>query len=264
MKKFLLLSMVVFINQFFTFGQDKTAIIYSAPIKSQSEMWQILRTGTSSFEVSLMYIYGDLVVTSSMPDNASHSVVSFTEGYLLPLFNQFKKTGRLAENTDSQSYLILHIPHDNTKVYEVLSDLLYPFREMLTYKTGSEWHRGKLQLVIDDDSVLQNLENGNSSFLFFEGNANNKVIASELMPLVKLSFYELTGWNGIGSVSFDNFQKIKDKLEYYQINGVKVYVSDCPCSTAAKNLLLSLGVDFVEVKEFDKLNKLSHIQYAEN
>src|ERR1035437_3790104 len=66
-------------------------IISSHNFSNKTELWESIGNGILNYQADVMYIYGKLYVTPTMPDSAGHKLPTLTDAYLYPLYNQFKK-----------------------------------------------------------------------------------------------------------------------------------------------------------------------------
>ena len=239
-------------------GQVKTQVICSENIEDTGETWQLLSHGIHNFELDIMPIYGELFVTSSMPDSVNHLKPNLSQAYLLPLFKQFKKNGNyILPGVEEESYLILNIAFDHQKAYQLLQSALHPINDMLTYKSNGNWHHGKLQLLVKNE-VLKSKINQNKvvlTSLVGELDDLDDNFEVEIMPLLEVDFSSLTSWNGIGNIPFEDYLAIKSTVAKVHEKGKKLCVSSCPKSNVAWDVLIKSEVDFISTIHAVELQK---------
>ena len=229
-------------------GQAKTQVINSSNVEHSDEIWQLLSNGIHNFEVDVVPIYGELFVTATMPDSANHSKPTLAQAYLLPLFSQFKKNnGAISPDNKQTSYLILNIGFDEQRVLQLLREDLRAMSNMLKYKSNGEWHDGKLQLLIKNCSGKTTKSEEKNRFVGIAGISKDttSTLSVDVMPLIELSFSELTDWNGSGNLPFESYLAIKNKVSSIHKSGRKISITDCPKSDKAWSVLLKTEVDFI-------------------
>lgn len=229
-------------------AQVKTQVIDSRNVKQASETAQLIKKGIHQFEMEVMPIYGELFVTSSMPDSANHTRPAFTDAYIKPLFEQFQKdNGKFDFGDHTKVFLILNIAFEPQKVFQILRSQLAPVHDMLTYKSEGEWHQGPVQLLIKDETLKSRITKNDRVLTGVIGkltDADSSFNAS-VMPLIEVEFSELTTWNGFGNIPFEEYMKIKNTLAGIHKSGKMLCVSNCPKSEDAWEVLTKANVDFI-------------------
>lgn len=240
-------------------GQAKTQVINSSNVEHPDEVWQLLSNGIHNFEVDVVPIYGELFVTVTMPDSANHSKPTLAQAYLLPLFSQFKKNnGTIIPGDKQTSFLILNIGFDEQSVLQLLREDLQAMNNMIKYKSNDEWHNGNLQLLIKNCKKKTTKSEEKNRLVGITGSLKDttSTLSADVMPLIELSFSELTDWNGIGNLPFQSYLAIKNMVSSIHKSGRKISITDCPKSDEAWSVLLKTEVDFIctiyaqELQEF--------------
>jgi hypothetical protein len=237
------------------FGQLKTEVLCTQNAENSSEVWEILSLGVHQFEADVMPIYGELYVTPTMPDSANHVKPTLRDAYLLPLFNQFKKNnGNIIPRHTDISYLILDIGYEPHTVIRLLRQQLRTMQDMLVFKADGKWHPGKLQILIKAPiAELSNQEQLILTGVAGSGSNLSSDLPVEVMPLIELPFSDLTTWNGIGNIAFEEYLSVKKKVAEIHQLGRKVYVSKCPTSDGVWDMLQKAEVDFIGTNHVEEL-----------
>ena len=228
-----------------------TRIISSDNMKSKEEVWNLLGIGISNFEVDLMYIYGELFVTASMPDSANHVIPTFSDAYLFPFYSSLKKNGSSLLNGDNrESFILLKIHNEFKKSNAVLKSMIGPLKDLITYNNGT-WHEGQIRFLVKGKSFENELSRDGFTCLGLVGNKDD--IDSELdnyqMPLIELDFSELTSWSGVGNIPFPDYVKIKELVNRIHQKNKKLSIINCPNHKTAWEALVSSKVDFINTND---------------
>jgi hypothetical protein len=225
---------------------------------SDKDIWPTFTQGVVHYEAQIMYIYGEVYVTSQMPDSANHTMPTFRSSYLLPIYSQYKKNGgKVHENFDDEMYLFLDIKYDAKKTCQKLWEELSPYNEILTYRIGPQWHEGKLKIVVFGNAPLHVLQQERISFAAIQGTIDDivKNYDSKLMPVIGINFEKDINWNGVGKMPFDEFMKTKDIIRKAHEQGKKIRVFNCPEEENIWDVMLTTGVDFINTSSAAKFSK---------
>nr|HPR33141.1 hypothetical protein [Prolixibacteraceae bacterium] len=199
-------------------------------------------------EAQIMYIYGEVYVTSNMPDSANHNLPTLRNSYLLPIYSQYKKNqGKVHEQYDDEMYLFLNIKFDPKKTYKKIWEQLSPYHEILTYRTGPEWHDGKLKIVFVGNAPMRTFQQERVCFATAQGTVADleKKYDNRVMPLIGIDFEKEISWNGVGKMPFDEFMKLKDIIQKTHEQGKKVRVYNCPDEENIWDVMITSGVDLI-------------------
>ncbi|HNW49994.1 MAG TPA: hypothetical protein PKH79_02860 [Prolixibacteraceae bacterium] len=224
---------------------------------SDKDIYPTFTQGVVHYEAQIMYIYGEVYVTSQMPDSANHTMPTFRSAYLLPIYSQYKKNGgKVHENFDEEMYLFMDVKFDVKKTYQKLWEELSPYNEILTYRMGPQWHQGKLRIVFVGNAPLRVLQQERISFAAAQGTVDdiNKNYDSKMMPVIGINFEKDFTWNGVGKMQFDEFMKFKDIIRKAHEQGKKVRVYNCPEEDNIWDVLVTAGVDFINCKNAAKFS----------
>jgi hypothetical protein len=261
MKKFILLAALSLIIGILRGTSQVTIMpnmILTQEFFSEKDIWPTFTQGVVHYEAQIMYIYGEVYVTSQMPDSANHTAPTFRSSYLLPIYSQYKKNGgKVHENYDDEMYLFLNIKFDVKKTYQKLWEELSPYNEILTYRIGPQWHQGKLRIVFEGNAPIRVLQQERVSFATAQGTVDdlNKGYDSKIMPVIGMDFENDLSWNGVGKMPFDEFMKVKDIIRKCHEQGKKIRVYNCPEDENIWDVLVTAGVDFINCSNSAKFNK---------
>lgn len=251
MKKYILLS-VFFVLLTGLKGMSQIEImpnlVLTQEFQTDKDIWPTFTQGVVHYEAQIMYIYGEVYVTSNMPDSANHKMPTFRSSYLLPIYSQYKKNqGKVHENYDDEMYLFLDIKFDPKKTYKKLWEQLSPYNEILTYRTGPQWHEGKLKIVFVGNAPMRIFQQERVCFATAQGTINDlkKEYDNKVMPLIGINFKEDINWNGVGKMPFDEFMKFKEVIREAHEQGKKIRIYNCPEDENVWDVMVTSGVDFI-------------------
>jgi hypothetical protein len=261
MKKYILLA-VLYLFTGILKGNSQVQILQNLVLTqeflSDKDIWQTFTQGVVHYEAQIMYIYGEVYVTSQMPDSANHILPTLRSSYLLPIYSQYKKNGgKVHENFDEEMYLFLDIKYDARKTYLKIWEELSPYNEILTYRIGPQWHDGKLRIIFVGNAPLRILQQERISFAGAQGSIDDlsKNYDSKVMPIIGINFENDINWNGVGKMPFDEFMKTKDVIKKAHDQNKKVRVYNCPEDENIWDVMITAGVDLINCSNPLKFNK---------
>jgi len=233
-------------------------MVCTKQFQTAKDIYSTFTQGVVHYEADIMYIYGEIYVTEHMPDSASHKLPTFRSDYLMPIYSQYKKNqGKVHENYDDEMYLFLDIKFDPKKTYAKLWEQLSPYNEILTYRKGAEWHQGKLKIVFVGDAPMKVFQQERICFAAAQGTIEDldKGYDEKLMPLIGIDFTKDVEWDGIGKMPFDKFVKLKDIVKKAHDQKKKVRVYNCPEEASIWEVLITTGVDMINVADVEKFGQ---------
>lgn len=233
-------------------------LVLTQEFLTDKDIYPTFTQGVVNYEAQIMYIYGEVFVTSQMPDSATHKMPTFRSSYLLPIYSQYKKNqGKIHEGYDEEMYLFLNIKYDPKKTYQKLWEQLSPYHEIITYRQGPEWHNGKIKIVFVGDAPMRIFQQERVCFATAQGTVKDleKNYDNKVMPLIGVDFKNEIEWNGVGKMPFDQFLKMKDIIKKTHDQGKKIRVYNCPEEENVWEVLLTGGVDFINSPNPERFSK---------
>ena len=245
----------IFLTLFFhhlTKGQSNTQVMYSGELKNPGYTWELLSKGIHHFDLQVMPIYGELFITSSMPDSANHNKPTLSDACLLPLYNQYKRVGE-HETAASQmtSCLLIRAAFEPEKVEQLVRKALRNMQEMVSYKSNDEWHQGQVLLLSADDNLKKRIDQERTIVSLPIGTLQDSTsnLAPELMPVIEVPFSQLTNWKGTGNISFEEYLAVKSLVNRIHTQGRKICVTGCPNQTDAWDVLIKAEIDLISTPD---------------
>lgn len=216
--------------------------------KTDKDIWPTFTQGVVNYEAKIMYIYGEVYVTTEMPDSANHNLPTFRDTYLLPIYSQYKKNhGKVHANYDDEMYLFVDIKYDPKKTYNKIWEQLSPYHEMLTYRVGPQWHEGKLKVIFVGNAPMRAFQQERVCFVAAQGTIADldKNYDNKVMPLIGIDFEKDLEWNGVGKMPFEEYRDFKNIILKAHKQGKKVRVYNIPEQEAIWDVLYIAGVDMI-------------------
>lgn len=216
--------------------------------ETEKAIWPTFTQGVVNYSAEIMYIYGEVYITSQMPDSANHTKPTFRSAYLLPIYSQYKKNqGKVNPNYDDEMFLFLDIKYDPKKTYNKIWEQLSPYHEMLTYRVGPQWHEGKLKVIFVGNAPMRTFQQERVCFVAAQGAIEDleKNYDNKVMPLIGIDFEKEIDWNGVGKMPFDAYKKFKEIVIEAHKQGKKVRVYNMPEEVAIWEVLYTAGVDMI-------------------
>lgn len=216
--------------------------------ETEKDIWSTFTQGVVHYEAPIMYIYGELYITESMPDVAEHTKPTFRSTYLMPIYSQYKKNqGKIHQNYEDEMYLFLDIKFDPKKTYSKLWEQLSPYNEMLTYRIGPQWHEGKLRVIFVGNAPMRTFLQERISFVAAQGTIADleKEYDNKIMPLIGIDFEEDVEWNGVGKMPYEEYKTFRSIITKAHAQGKKVRVFNIPEEEAIWDVMVTAGVDLI-------------------
>lgn len=259
-RKFTIAVLFLLTGAFISNAQTKLMpnLVSTQEFQTSKEIWPTFTQGVVHYEAEIMYIYGEVYVTSNMPDSANHEKPTFRSTYLLPIYSQYKKNqGKVHANYDEEMYLFVNIKFDPKKTYHKIWEQLSPYHEMLTYRVGPKWHEGKLKVIFVGNAPMRAFQQERVSFAAAQGTAADleNEYDNKVMPLIGINFEKEIDWNGVGKMPFDKYTAFKDIVRRAHAQGKKVRIYNCPNDEAIWEVLYTAGVDMISSSDPAKFQK---------
>lgn len=258
MKKVLLCAIILMISNIFLVAQNNFIpnIVCSQKFTEPNDIYSTFTQGIVHYEAPVMYIYGELYGTETMPDSPDHSIPEFRNSYLYPIYSQYKKNnGKVHPEYEDEMYVFIRIQYDAKKTYQKLITQVTPYKEMLTYRVGSQWFDGRVKLVFVGDISNESLKRERMSYASRQGTLEelDSDVDPRIMPVIGIDFEHDIEWDGVSTISFDEFVKIKGWVSKAHASNRKVRLYNCPEDASIWDKMVTAGVDLIttnEVEEF--------------
>lgn len=217
-----------------------------------------LANGFTSIEADVLYIYGRLYVGHNMPDKKRHGLKQLHKQYLKPLYKRFKKNdGYIYPKYEEPFYLWIDIKFEPKKTYKKLREILYAFREMLTYYENGKLHQGKVVVILSGERPFKELLNDSLQLMTLDGRPEDlaKNYPSHLMPFISENASKVAETEDYSKVGLEEWKRVQEYIEVTHQQGKKTRLWATPELEALWEQLLEMGIDLINTDDLPKLRK---------
>ncbi len=217
-----------------------------------------LRHGFTSVEADVLYIYGRLMVGHDMPDSYFPRLKSLSRQYVKPLYRHYKrKKKQIYKGYEGQFYLWIDIKIYPNQAYQELRDLLYPYREMLTYYENGKKHEGKVTVILSGDRPFDLLLNDTLQLMTLDGRPSDlaKNYPSHLMPFISENGRKVAQVENYNQVDEAALLRIDEYVKVTHKQGKKTRLWATPEDEELWSKLVEMEVDLINTDKLSKLKK---------
>lgn len=215
-----------------------------------------LAHGFTSVEADVLYIYGKLKVAHEMPDKPRPRLKTLEQQYLKPLFKQFKKNNKqIYENYEGDFYLWVDIKTDSEKVYQLLKQQLWPYRDMLNYYNSGTFHKGKVTVILSGNRPFETLLKDPLQLMTLDGRPEDlkEDFPSHLVPFISEHAGKVAQVTDYSQVDEAAFRRIAHYVELCRQQGKKTRLWATPEDEGLWTKLLSIGIDLINTDDLPRL-----------
>ncbi len=223
-------------------------LAYAKTINSDKAIYSTFTEGIVNYVADVRLIYGELYLTRIMPETAEHHLPTLRSGIMMPLYSEFKKhNNSLHSDYNDEIYLFINASSDFKRTYFKLWDQLLPYKELLSYRDGNEWHKGTVKVVFVGDISEEIIENESIGLITVEGTIDDleNEFSSQYMPVIGIDFSSHFNWDGFGTMDFDEFTELKALVKKAHSQNKRVRVYNCPEKENVYEVMLTSGIDFI-------------------
>jgi len=217
-----------------------------------------LDNGFTSIEADVLYIYGRLFVGHNMPDSKTHNLKQLQRQYLKPLYKRFKKNGGyIYPNYEAPFYLWIDIKFEPTKTYRKLREILFAFREMLTYYENGVVHQGKVVVILSGERPFKELLNDPLQLMTLDGRPEDlaKKYPRYLMPFISENAAKIAGTEDYSKVGAIELQRVETYIEAVHAQEKKTRLWATPEEETLWTILLEMNIDLINTDDLPKLQR---------
>lgn len=269
MRKSILLFIAVYFFANISLAQTELLpnLVLTKNFKTTKEIYPTFTEGVLAYELDVMYIYGDVYITSTMPDSANHNLPVVRDACFFPMVDIFTKNqGEIYKGYEGEIYLFLRLHYDAKKTYSKLWEYLKGYYKMLTFRHKKEWHQGKVKIILVGDAPINQFQREITSFACAQGTINDidSKLDNNIMPVIGIDFEEDLRWDGIGNMPFDEFSQLTSWTRTVHESERLVRVYNCPNDEKIWETLLSGGVDMVSTDDLARFKKFMESRANKN
>lgn len=234
-------------------------LAYAKTIDSDKAIYSTFTDGIVNYVADVRLIYGELYLTRNMPETAEHNLPTLRSGIMMPLYSQFKKhNNSIHSDFSDEIFLFIDVSTDFKRTYFKLWDQLLPYKELLSYREGAEWHKGSVKIVFVGKISEEIIENESVGLITVEGTLADLEAnySSQYMPVIGIDFSSHINWDGFGNMDFNEFTALKAIVKKVHSQNKKVRVYNCPDKENVYEVMLTSGIDFITTSNPELLKSI--------
>jgi len=217
-----------------------------------------LENGFTSVEADVLYIYGKLYVGHNMPNKKRHKLKTLTKQYLKPLYKRFKANGgEIYKGYEGEFYLWVDIKFEASRAYTALRKALMPFKEMLNYYEGNQFHQGKITVILSGDRPFRPLLFDNLKLMTLDGRPSDlaKNYSTQVMPFISEHAGKICQTRDLEKVGIEELQRVADFAAKAKAQGKKVRLWATPEDEKLWGELKKAGVGLLNTDDLGRLRQ---------
>lgn len=217
-----------------------------------------LENGFTSVEADVLYIYGKLYVGHNMPNKKRPKLKTLTKQYLKPLYKRFKANGgEIYKGYTGEFYLWIDIKFESSRTYTALRKELLPFKEMLNYYEGDQFHKGKITVILSGERPFRPLLFDNLKLMTLDGRPSDldKNYSAKVMPFISEHAGKVCQTRSLDEVGAKEIQLVRELADKAKAQGKKVRLWATPEDEKLWQELENAGVGLLNTDDLGRLKK---------
>lgn len=219
-------------------------------------LFDALENGFTSVEADVLYIYGQLFVGHNMPNTKRHKLKTLTKQYLKPLYKRFKaNNGEIYQGYEGDFYLWIDIKFEPARAYKALRKALMPYKEMLNYYEGNQFHQGKITVIISGDRPFRPLLFDDLKLMTLDGRPSdlNKNYPTTVMPFISEHAGKVCQTKDLEAIGEKELRLVANFTAKAKAQGKKVRLWATPEAEILWAELTKAGVDLLNTDDLIRL-----------
>jgi glycerophosphoryl diester phosphodiesterase len=213
-------------------------------------LFAALENGFVSIEADVHLVNGKVLVAHDNPNSSSPTLEGL---YMKPLDSIAKLNGgRIYPQNDVIVLLMIDIKTDSKETFSALHDLLSKYEGSIDTRD----HKGAFQVFISGNRAIDLIRNDTHHLASIDGRPEdlNKGFSKEEMPVISENYKKIINWNGTGSPSKRDWNKLTELALQVHAENKKLRLWAIPDNENAWNVLLDAGVDLINTDRLKELN----------
>lgn len=197
-----------------------------------------------SVEVDVHLIDGSLYVSHD-PPAVLDTNKTLEEMYLQPLQEHIiENDGDIYNGHTGPFYLMVDVKTEAEPTYQQLIKVLSNYKSIIR-AAGDK--TAPLTVFVSGNRAIQTITDSISPLAVLDGRPADldKNISYLYMPIISDNFYNVLSWDGVGDISEDDKQKLKQLVEAVHAQNKKLRLWAAPDTEPAWRFLLDSGVDLI-------------------
>lgn len=214
-----------------------------------------VRQGFQMVEADIHLVDGKLYVAHDPPDTSKTPVLE--ELYLEPLSTlSEQRNGRIQPTSTLPFYLVMDVKTGASETYEVVTEVLLPYRHLFTRLEDGERIEGAVNLLISGNRPQLN---GDDPFRmsFIDGRIPDlgKGYSTELYPVISDNWGNYFTWDGTGTIPEQEYDMLESLVSQAHDEGKLIRFWATPDSDTMWEVLTSAGVDIINADDVTGLQQ---------
>jgi hypothetical protein len=209
-------------------------------------LFEALENGFVSIEADVHLINGRILVAHDHPTSRSKTLEDL---YLKPLDSIRRiNGGKIFPQKDVTVMLMIDIKTDGIETFRALHQLLSKYDDAVRHKGFRVFISGNraIELIRNDPQRLSSID-GRPEDL-------GKGFTEEEMPVISENYRKIISWNGKGSPSKEDLNKLTELASKVHAENKKLRLWGIPDHENGWNVLLEAGVDLINTDSLNELN----------
>ncbi|EMI15723.1 alkaline phosphatase [Rhodopirellula maiorica SM1] len=209
--------------------------------------------GFTSVEADVYLVDGELWVAHSQDELKPERTLQSL--YLNPLRERVRQNNGSVHATDAPFYLLVDIKSAAEPTYAALAKTLARYPEMISVVHDGKLERKAVSVIISGNRPFEMMEAEAVRYAGADGRLSDwgSSLPSHLMPLISDNWRKHFRWNGKGTISTRDQQKLDQTIASAHDQGRRVRFWATPDTAAMWRVLYDSGVDMINTDDLSGL-----------
>jgi len=246
----LLTLLVFFLVTGLVFGQGELSKVVPGHAHNDYEnprpLFEALSNGFISVEVDVFRRGDTLLVAHCLQEATSQKSLQST--YLDPLRNIILNNGnRVYQGYEGPFYLLIDIKTNADSAYNLLKEMLKPYKDILRYTYKNEIHEGPVTVLLSGNRPVELLLSDELKLMFLDGRLTDleRNLDHTCIPLVSVDYFRLFPDGNEDEISEQTADNLRNIVEQVHSHGSKIRIWGIPDTPGTWTLLLDMGCDLI-------------------
>lgn len=205
-----------------------------------------LSFGFVSVEADILLKNQQLFVGHNREDLENKPLLLFETVYLEPLYQRFRQNkGEIYPGYEDLFYLWIDIKYDGEKVYQLLKELVSPYKSMLFSAAGNP--QGRVMLIISGDRPYDLIINDPGNYFHLDGRPDDlqKDYSTDKMPFISQNIEQVCVVSPEGSLDTGQWEILRELVKECHRQNKKIRFWATPDNEKMWSQLISADVDLI-------------------
>ncbi|WP_372721601.1 phosphatidylinositol-specific phospholipase C/glycerophosphodiester phosphodiesterase family protein [Novipirellula sp.] len=205
--------------------------------------------GFTSVEADIYLVDGELWVAHSQDELKPERTLQSL--YLNPLRERVQQNNGSVHGTDESFYLLIDIKSAAEPTYAALAKTLARYPELISVVRDGQLQRKAIHVIVSGNRPFEMMTAESVRYAGLDGRLSDldSPLPSHLMPLISDNWRKHFRWNGKGTISAEDQQKLDQKIASAHAQGRRVRFWATPDTPAMWRVLHDSGVDMINTDD---------------